>query len=143
MSRLVVIVLTVAGLAGPPEPAYMAGPTSTTSTSSTTTSTSTTSTTLARYRADAGGDGSLHDRIQGCESGGGANKPPNYTIANTRSTASGAAQYLDSTWAGYGGFKRAKDAPPEVQEERFQTDLANPKVGTKPWAASRHCWAAA
>lgn len=140
MSRLVVLVLTVAHLAGPsPTPADVGRSTPTT-TSPTTTSTSTTSTTVARFTADAGGDGSLHDRIQGCESGGGAHRPPNYRAKNPRSTASGAAQYLDSTWAGYGGYRRAMDAPAEVQEERFQTDLANPKVGTRPWAASRHCW---
>lgn len=32
--------------------------------------------------------------------------------------ATGAYQFLDSTWAGYGGFRRAKDAPQAVQDER-------------------------
>lgn len=89
--------------------------------------------------ADAGGDGSIHDRIQGCESWGDPDAPPNYTAENlSGSTASGAAQYLDSTWAGYGGYSRAMYAPPAVQEERFRHDLAT--VGTGPWASSRGCW---
>lgn len=137
MSRLIAAALAlVASVAGPtPTAAHRAGPTSTTST---TTSTSTTSTTVAGFGPDAGGDGSVHDRIQGCESWGDPDAPPNYTAANKRSTASGAAQYLDSTWAGYGGYRRAMFAPPAVQEERFAADLA---IGTRPWASSRGCWA--
>ncbi len=94
-------------------------------------------------------DGSLKARIGGCESGGGPSMPVVYTAANPRSTASGAYQYLDSTWRtedsdgdgrkdSYGGYSRAKDAPPSVQEARMDADLAN---GTGPWASSRYCWA--
>ena len=46
------------------------------------------------------------------ESGG------DYTAVARGSTASGAYQFLDSTWAGYGGFRRARDAPPAVQDAK-------------------------
>lgn len=48
-------------------------------------------------------------RIMMCESGG------NPTAANTRSSASGLWQALDSTWSGWGGYARALHAPPSVQ----------------------------
>lgn len=44
------------------------------------------------------------------------------TAENPRSTASGAYQFLDSTWtvastqAGYGGYRRALDAPDWIQD---------------------------
>jgi hypothetical protein len=82
--------------------------------------------------------GSVHDRIEGCESYGDPNAPPNYLAENPSSSASGAAQYLDSTWNWYGGYRRARDAPPSIQEERFTADLL---VGTGPWSSSRACWA--
>ena len=41
-----------------------------------------------------------------------------YTVAVTTSTASGAYGFLDSSWGGYGGFARAKDAPPDVQDAK-------------------------
>jgi len=78
-----------------------------------------------------GTDGILR-RIAQCESGG------SYTAQNSRSTASGKYQFLNSTWGGYGGYKRAADAPPAVQDAKAQATLA--KSGTRPWAASQRCW---
>ena len=46
------------------------------------------------------------------ESGG------DYTVSVTTSTASGAYGFLDSSWGGYGGYARAKDAPPAVQDAK-------------------------
>ena len=50
--------------------------------------------------------------IRTLESGG------DYTAAASASTASGAYQFLDSTWDGYGGYARALDAPPPVQDAK-------------------------
>lgn len=50
--------------------------------------------------------------IRSLESGG------DYTVQARGSTASGAYQFLDSSWAGYGGYQRAADAPPETQDAK-------------------------
>ena len=71
-------------------------------------------------------------RIRHCESRG------NYRAQNPRSTASGAYQFLDSTWGGHGGYARAKNAPPWMQDRK--AILTWRAAGTTPWLASQHCW---
>ncbi len=71
-------------------------------------------------------------RVRWCESRN------NYTAESRRSTASGAWQFLDSSWARYAGYARAMDAPPEVQDQKA-LNVYN-AVGTRPWNASRRCW---
>ena len=56
--------------------------------------------------------GAILATIRAMETGG------DYTATITTSTASGAYGFLDSSWAGYGGYRRAKDAPPAVQDAK-------------------------
>lgn len=76
--------------------------------------------------------------VKHCESSG------NYTAQNPKSTASGAYQFLDTTWAGLNagkGYAHAKDAPKAVQDAAFAELYA--QAGASPWEASRHCWSQA
>jgi Peptidase family M23/Transglycosylase-like domain len=49
----------------------------------------------------------------------------NYQAQSAGSTASGAYQFLDSTWAGFGGYPRAVAAPASVQDARATQDVNN------------------
>lgn len=62
------------------------------------------------------------------ESGG------NITAQNPSSTASGKWQFLDSTWAGYGGYAKARYAPEKTQDAKAR----------QLWAGGRGCshWSA-
>ncbi|MBA2706119.1 MAG: transglycosylase family protein [Blastocatellia bacterium] len=71
-------------------------------------------------------------KIRQCESRG------NYQAQNSRSTASGAYQFIDGTWANYKGYQKAKHAPNHIQDEKAL--LTYQRSGTTPWNASKQCW---
>lgn len=57
------------------------------------------------------------DTIRTIESGG------DYTAPKNRGGASGAYQYIDSTWNDHEGYPSAYLAPPEIQDARAATDV--------------------
>jgi hypothetical protein len=58
----------------------------------------------------------------------------NITAQNPRSTASGKWQFLDSTWAGFGGYAKARYAPESVQDAKAR-QLWNHGRGCSHWNA--------
>lgn len=62
------------------------------------------------------------------ESGGWAN------VKNRVSSASGKYQFLDSTWAGFGGYAHAGQAPESVQDQKA-AQLWNGGRGCSHWSA--------
>lgn len=56
------------------------------------------------------------------------------TAQNPTSTASGKWQFLDSTWAGYGGYSRAMYAPESVQDAKAAALWAG-GAGCSHWSA--------
>lgn len=62
------------------------------------------------------------------ESGG------NIRAKNPSSSASGKWQFIDSTWAGYGGYSRAMDAPEAVQDAKARALWAGGR-GCSHWSA--------
>jgi len=76
--------------------------------------------------------------IRACESGGGVYGRGSYTAQNPVSTASGAYQFLDTTWGGRGGYAKARYAPIRVQDQKALDTYH--RSGTTPWVSSAHCW---
>lgn len=66
--------------------------------------------------------------VKRCESGG------NYAAQNKRSSASGAWQIIDGTWANYKGYPTAASAPPHIQDERAAQLWAGGR-GASHWKA--------
>ena len=74
---------------------------------------------------DSRGSYSIPAEIVNRESGG------NYGSCNEGTGACGAYQVMPSTWAGYGGYGSACDAPPSVQDQWAAEAYA--QAGTRPW----------
>lgn len=78
--------------------------------------------------------------IRSCESGGGVYGSYNYRAENPSSTASGAFQFLDTTWNHHRGYARAMLAPRRIQDRKAL--LAFGESGSTPWVSSKPCWSA-
>lgn len=75
------------------------------------------------------------DPIIQCESGG------NPQAKNGSSTASGLFQFLNGTWAAYGGLEFAPTArQATVAEQHIVANRAYAANGLNDWSASKACW---
>lgn len=73
--------------------------------------------------------------IIACESGG------NPTVQNAVSTASGLFQFINGTWAAYGGREFAPTAKQATVEQQYiVANRAFAAEGYRPWNASKSCW---
>lgn len=91
--------------------------------------------TTAASASAATGDTGILTRIKACESGG------SYSAQNPTSSASGAYQFLTSTWRSLpaaAGYSTAASAPAAVQDQAARQLFA--QQGTSPWLASASCW---
>lgn len=88
----------------------------------------------------AGDPGRFLAAVRRHESGGNYHILTGAAKKDPSQTASGAYQIINSTWAGYGGYKRAMDAPPEVQDRKAMEMLNSyrAKLGDNPrlWAVA-------
>lgn len=81
-----------------------------------------------RSTGSGGGGGCTEASIIDRESGGDAG------VYNTSgSGASGLYQFMPGTWDGYGGYANAADAPPEVQQQKFNEVWAG-GAGSSHWS---------
>jgi resuscitation-promoting factor RpfA len=72
-----------------------------------------------------------------CESGNSA------TAQNPTSTASGAWEFIDGTWAAFGGLAYARHArQASYSQQNIVANRAFAAEGLNPWAASKNCWGA-
>lgn len=79
-------------------------------------------------------------RIRGCESGDGPNDPGDYSNVNPESGASGAFQFLDSTWH-YVTHLPGKASNYSRATQDWGAIKLYRSEGTTPWNSSRYCWA--
>lgn len=77
-------------------------------------------------------------RIGGCESADAPTAVIDYQAQNPISTASGGFQILDSTWGNFGGYSKARYAPPSIQIA--EAEQLYGAEGTRPWISSESCW---
>lgn len=90
---------------------------------------------VAAGPASAATNPGILSQIKACESGG------SYTAVNASSGASGAYQFLNSTWRSLpaaAGYSTAASAPAAVQDQAARQLFA--QQGTSPWLASAGCW---